>query len=347
MRREQWDTFKAAAKLHRLDAVPVSLIVDSPWIPGYLGISHLDYYFDPEVWFQANLRIMQEFPEAILFPSWWAEYGMAIEPCALGGRACFRPDQPPSVRPNLLRLEDWERLAPVDPFTDGFMCMALHRYRTQRQRIREAGHVIPVATARGPLCTAAFVRGVTELMLDIADNPQAVLKLIAFVTETIIAWLKAQVEVIGEGAEGIFILDDIVGFLSRKQYLEFAHPYLKQICQAFPADWVRVYHNDARIDPFLEDLAEAGFDVINWSHNLDVAEVRRRIGGKMCLMGNVSPLEVATRATPQEVKASALEVLRKAEGRGMILSVGGGVSPGMPRANILALIEAAREFYTR
>jgi uroporphyrinogen-III decarboxylase len=347
MRREQWDTFKRAAKLHRLDSVPVSLIVDSPWIPGYLGISHLDYYFDPEVWFQANLRIAQEFPEAILFPSWWAEYGMAIEPCTLGGRVCFRLDQPPSVRPNLLRLEDWEHLAPVDPYTDGLMSMARHRYRTQKQRILEAGHVIPVATARGPLCTAAFVRGTTELMLDIADNPQAVLKLLGFITETIIAWLKAQAEVIGEGVEGIFLLDDIVGFLSRKQYLEFAQPYLKQICQAFPADWVKVYHNDARIDPFLEDLADVGFDVINWSHNLDVAEVRRRIGGKLCLMGNVSPLEVGTWGTPQEVKAAALEVLRKAEGRGIILSVGGGVSPGMPKANILAMIEAAQEFNTR
>ena len=110
---------------------------------------------------------------------------------------------------------------------------------------------------------------------------------------------------------------------------------------------MKVYHNDARLDPFLEDLAEVGFDVVNWSHNLDVTEVRRRIGGKMCLMGNVNPLQVGTRGTPQEVKTSALNVLRKAEGHGIILSMGGGVSPGMPKANILAMIEAAQEFNTR
>ena len=347
MRREQWETFKEAAKSRSVDRVPVSLIIDSPWIPGHLGISHLDYYFDPQVWFQANLRVMREFPEIIIFPSWWVEYGMAIEPSAMGSRISFQSDQPPSVLPSLFRLEDLERLTPVDPYTDGLMSMALHRYRTQQQRIHEAGYMIPVATARGPLSAAAFLRGVTELMLDINDNPQALLKLLAFATETIISWLKAQVEVIGDGAEGIFILDDIVGFLSRKQYLEFAHPHLRQICQAFPRDWVKVYHNDARIDPFLEDLAEVGFDVVNWSHNLDVTEVRRRIGGKMCLMGNVNPLEVGTRGTPQEVKASALNVLRKAEGRGIILSMGGGVSPGMPKANILAMIEAAQEFNTR
>jgi len=37
-------------------------------------------------------------------------------------------------------------------------------------------------------------------------------------------------------------------------------------------------------------------------------------------------------------------VLEGAEGEGMVLSVGGGVSPGMPRANIVAMLEALQEF---
>ena len=69
MRPEQWELFKKVAKSHRTGRGPVSLIIDSPWIPGYLGIKHVDYYFDTEVWFHANLRIMEEFPEIIVFPS--------------------------------------------------------------------------------------------------------------------------------------------------------------------------------------------------------------------------------------------------------------------------------------
>ena len=80
MRPEQWSAFKHVAKGGTLDHVPVALIVDSPWMPGYLGMSHLDYYLDPEVWYQANLRVAQEFPDVIFVPSWWLEYGMAIEP---------------------------------------------------------------------------------------------------------------------------------------------------------------------------------------------------------------------------------------------------------------------------
>jgi hypothetical protein len=48
MRREQWETFKQAAKSRSVDRVPVSLIIDSPWIPGHLGISHLDPHFQYE-----------------------------------------------------------------------------------------------------------------------------------------------------------------------------------------------------------------------------------------------------------------------------------------------------------
>jgi uroporphyrinogen decarboxylase len=61
-------------------------------------------------------------------------------------------------------------------------------------------------------------------------------------------------------------------------------------------------------------------------------------------MGNVNPLEIAVRGTPEEVRTATLDVLEKSGGENIILSVGGGVSPGMPRANILAMQAALAEF---
>ncbi len=65
----------------------------------------------------------------------------------------------------------------------------------------------------------------------------------------------------GDTVEGIFILDDIVGFINEEHYKEFAHPYLKRICDAFPKDWVKLYHNDAEVDACLDHLPDAGFNV--------------------------------------------------------------------------------------
>jgi uroporphyrinogen decarboxylase len=340
----QWDAFKRAARLEKLDEIPMALIVDSPWIPGYLGIKHLDYYLDPELWFSANLRVVQEFPDVILVPSWWVEYGMAAEPSILGAKIKFWQDNTPSEYHSLHRLEDMDLLPEYEVEADGFAALTLHLIRRHRQRILDLGHVLPFVTARGPLCTAGFVRGTTNFMIDLVEDPDGAHRLIDLCTRVVIDWLKAQHAAMGDTVEGIFVLDDIVGFINEAHYEEFAHPYLKRICDAFPADWVKLYHNDAEVDACLDHLPDAGFNVLNWGKQKDIREVKRRVGSRMCLMGNVNPLELGVRGTPAEVHAATLDVLEGSGGEGIILSVGGGVSPGMPRENILAMQSALAEF---
>lgn len=344
MRPEQWETFKRAARGEPLPRTPVALIIDSPWLPGWAGVSHLDYYLDPECWFQVNLRFTREFPDVIPLPSWWVEYGMAIEPSALGNRVHFFRDQPPGQTPVLSRLADLETWQPVNPHTDGLMAFALHLYRLQAPRIRQAGFILPLVTARGPLCLASFLRGVTQFMMDLSEDPEGAHRLLDFATTTVIRWLEAQVETLGGEIEGFFLLDDIPGMLSKRMYQQFAHPYLKRICEAFPENWIKIYHNDANIRPFLADLADCGFHVLNWTHNIDVREARQKLGDRICLMGNVAPLDLGVRGTPEQVRAAALQVLEGAGDRAFILSVGGGASPGMPSENVQALVEAAAQW---
>ncbi len=344
MKPLHWETIKKAARLERLDKIPLALIIDSPWIPGYLGLNHLDYYLDPELWFQSNLKIHQEFPEIIFVPSWWVEYGMAAEPSALGAKIKFWQDNTPSACHTLHHLEDLEVFPEQDVEADAFMALTLHRIKMHRQRILDLGEILPLVTSRGPLCTAGFVRGTTSFMIDIVENPAGAHTWIERCTSLIIDWLKAQQKAMGDAVEGIFILDDVVGFINEAQYLEFAHPYLKRICDAFPTDWVKIYHNDAKVDACLDHLPDCGFNVLNWGKQKDIAEVKARVGQRMCLMGNVNPLEIGVRGTPEEVRQATLEVLQKSRGEGIILSLGGGASPGMPRANIQAMLRALEEF---
>ena len=344
MRPDQWEVFKKAARREKLPQVPMALIVDSPWIPGYLGLNHLDYFLDPEVWFQAHLAIHREFPEIIFVPSWWMEFGMAAEPSALGARIKFWPDNTPSACHTLYHVEDLDSLPDYEVEADAFMALTLHRIRMQRQRILDTGEILPLATARGPMCTAGFVRSTTEFMIDLVERPEWAHRLLDLCTRLTIDWLKAQARAMGPTVEGIFLLDDIVGFVNEEHYMEFAHPCLKRICDAFPKDWVKLYHNDANIDACLEHLPDAGFNVLNWGKQTDLAEVKARAGQRLCLMGNVNPLEVGMRGTPGEVRAATLDVLAKSGGEGIILSVGGGVSPGMPRENIRAMLGALNEF---
>jgi uroporphyrinogen decarboxylase len=344
MRPEEWEIFKKAARLEKLDKIPMALIIDSPWIPGYLGVKHMDFYLDPELWFQSHLKIHREFPDIIFVPGWWMEYGMAAEPSALGAKIKFWADNTPSEYHTLYHIEDLAEFPEYEVENDAFMALTLHRIRTQRQRILDTGEILPFVTSRGPMCTAGFVRGTTNLMIDLVEKPEWAHKLLDLCTRLVIDWLKAQHKAMGNTVEGIFILDDIVGFVNEEHYKEFCHPYLKRICDAFPKDWVKLYHNDAEVQACLDHLPDCGFNMLNWGKQTDIAEVKERVGDRMCLMGNVNPLEVGVRGTPEEVRAATLDILEKGGDRGMILSVGGGTSPGMPKQNILAMLAALDEF---
>ena len=90
------------------------------------------------------------------------------------------------------------------------------------------------------------------------------------------------------------------------------------------------------------------FDVLNFSHETDIGDVKAEMGHRVAMMGNVPPLDVGVRGTPAEVTQWARDCLDKgAPGGGMILSFGGGVSGGTPAENIDALIEAALEWGKR
>jgi MtaA/CmuA family methyltransferase len=347
MRPEQWEIFKKAARMEKMDKIPMALIIDSPWIPGYLGINHMDYYLDPELWFQSNLKIHQEFPDIIFIPSWWMEYGMAAEPSALGTKIKFWQDNTPSEYHTLYNIEDIDNFPEYEVEYDAFMALTLHRIKMQKQRIFDNGYTLPIVTARGPLCTAGFVRNTTNFMIDIVEKPEWAHKLIDLCTNLIIDWLKAQAKIMGDQVESIFILDDIVGFINEDHYMEFAHPYLKKICDTFPKEWVKIYHNDADVNACLDHLPDCGFNVLNWGKQTDISEVKDRIGDRMCLMGNVNPLEIGVRGTEDEVFDATMEVLEKSGGEGIILSVGGGTSPGMPKENIVAMQKALDEFNSK
>src|SRR4026208_1338526 len=143
MRPEQWDNFKRAARLEKLDKVPMALIVDSPWIPGYLGIKHLDYYLDPQLWFESNLKIMREFPDIIMVPSWWRRDGIAAEPSVLGSKIKCWQANTPSEYHTLDRLEDIDQFPEYEVEADGFAAATLHRIGMGRRGGSVQGHTLP------------------------------------------------------------------------------------------------------------------------------------------------------------------------------------------------------------
>jgi uroporphyrinogen-III decarboxylase len=341
-----WETFKQAAALQEPKEVPVGLIVDSPWLPGYTGIDTRDYFLYPDRWMEINKGLLTRFPDVVFIPGFWIEYGMAAEPSAFGVKMRFYDNRPPSVEPVVPDLAFWADVKPANPQEDGFMPLILRQYALADEKLRAEGLGIRMVCARGPMTVASWLMGVTPLMEGIATNPEAVTKVLEAMTTTIINWLQAQLDTL-HAPEGIMLLDDLVGMVGKRHYQSMIHPHLRRIFDAFEG-LVRVYHNDTPCKHLYASLADANFDVFNFTHEADIAETKATMGHRVALLGNVAPLDLGVRGTPEQVLQAARTCLEKAApGGGLILSFGGGVSMGTPPENVDALIQAAREWNSR
>ena len=194
MNTEKWELFKRAVHGETFATPHVALIVDSPWIPGYLGISTLDYVTVPEVWLDANLRVEREFPEVIFLPGFWAEVGMCAEPSGFGCKVSLYPHKTPVAHPMLSGIEELDRISLPNPLTDGFMPILLNLYRRLEPRINDAGHVVRMVAARGPLTVATHLMGVSNFLLGLKLEPAATHRLLRITTMLVKDWLHAQAE---------------------------------------------------------------------------------------------------------------------------------------------------------
>ena len=340
MHNEAWSALVGATRRQRSEHPRVALIVDTPWIPPFLGLSTVDYIGIPQVWLQANLQVARRFPEAILVPGFWVEPGMAAEPSGFGCGIEFSPDQPPSIRALCSDITQTEGLTSPHPQRDGLMPLVLAQYRHVLPRVRAEGMDIRIVAARGPLAVAAHLLGLTPFLIGLKTEPALTHRLLRLTTQLARDWLAAQAEVL-PGTEGVLVLDDVIGFLSKEDYLEFAHPYLKEIFSV--RSTVKILHNDTDSPVCYEFLKDLGINVFNFTHLQSIADTRARVGDSVCLMGNVAPRDVLARGTPDAVTAAARRCREEnGDHPAFLLSAGGGVSPGTPAENLDALLEAAR-----
>jgi uroporphyrinogen decarboxylase len=335
-----WQDFLEAARGGRPPRVPVALIVDSPWMPGFAGMHTLDFFLDTRAWLDLHLRIAERFPDVVFLPGFWVEYGMAIEPSAFGAGIAWRADAPPSIRHLDRPPSEWGSFRLPDAEQDGLMPLALRRLELLEKGELPEPHRIRFAAARGPLALAAHVLGTTSFLEATASEPEAAAAALEVFTDTVIVFLKAQLARLREPV-GILVLDDLPGMLSPRGFDRMALPYLQRVFDAFPG-LLRIYHNDTPCAHLLPRMGQLHAEVWNFSHEMDIAVVRAALPG-MALLGNVAPLGTLVRGTPELAHAEARACIDKvAAGGGFILSAGGGLSPGTTAEHIDALVRAAR-----
>jgi uroporphyrinogen decarboxylase len=81
------------------------------------------------------------------------------------------------------------------------------------------------------------------------------------------------------------------------------------------------------------------------SGNVDLKEVKRRFGKRLCLKGNINTTEFMLRATPHQIEEKCKKLIdNAADGGGFILSTGDQCGRDTPDANIFKMVEVAKTY---
>lgn len=341
MNQTQWYLLLDVIEGKKVSPLPVGFIIDSPWLPGWYGISTLDYFTSENLWFAANSKAIETFPEAIFLPGFWAEFGMCTEPSAFGSKCRWEEASLPYPAKISSDLNVVCQLDKPDVRKDGLLPFVINRLKNSQKQIETIEHHIKFAVARGPLNIASFLLGTTELMMAMMTDKDRCHKLIKLITDFLIDWIEYQMKCFPT-IDGVLLLDDIIGFIGDRQCKEYVVPYFKKIYGSFGAK-INFLHNDAPGLVCAPYLPEMGVNLFNFSFKHSIEEMKKLTAGKVTLLGNIPPRDILKDGTPQDVK----DALRKSiehigDTTRIILSCGGGVPQGVATENINAFIAAAK-----
>jgi uroporphyrinogen-III decarboxylase len=271
----------------------------------------------------------------------------------------------PDGRLTCVRLQTPDDFGTIaEPFVKNEQDIALFRHRphpktyVDRDRVRQDHALMgdrcwAMASFASAWTLASFLRGPDTIMYDLYDRPAWVKRFLTILTEY-------QVELIQEiaraGVDVTLRMDaSFVGFgLSRGMYAEFLKPQDTRIVEAAHDLGLRVHlHICGKKNAFLQDLADTGIDALETltpesaAGDVNLADAKRRIGDRVCLMGGFLSHDLAWQ-TPEEITEEVRNCLAAAgEGGGYILSPSGRIDPEVPEDNLRAFTAAGRQFGVR
>ena len=189
-----------------------------------------------------------------------------------------------------------------------------------------AGYLIEGKPTRDFLKTKQCMYGAPEVWHGLMEK----------LTETSIAYLAGKVR---SGADVIQLFDSWVGHLSVDDYREFVAPYSARILGTLD---VPTIHFGTGTTHLLEDMAEAGGDVIGIDWRIPIDRGWDLAGHDRGVQGNLDPTLLL--GDWERVERGAHAVLDAVDGRpGHIFNLGHGVLPATDPADLGRIVELVHE----
>ncbi len=341
------DTFLRALLRQPVDYTPIWMMRQAGrYLPEYRATraragSFMDLCQNPELACEVTLQPLERFPldAAILFSD------ILTIPDAMGLGLNFTEGEGPAFKRPVRCQEDVRRLGVPDMMTDlGYVMDAVSLIR------RELGGRVPlIGFAGSPWTLATYMvegsssKNFARCKAMLFDQPDLMHELLAILAEAVTQYLNAQV---ASGAQALMIFDTWGGSLTPRDYRDFSLAYMARIVTGLTREaegrQVPVILFTKGGGQWLEAMADSGCDALGVDWTTDLADARRRVGGRVALQGNMDPCLLY--AAPERIRVEVDTVLSSyGAGTGHVFNLGHGIHPDVPPDHAAALVAAVHE----
>jgi uroporphyrinogen decarboxylase len=177
-------------------------------------------------------------------------------------------------------------------------------------------------------------------------DPESFHRILDRLARTVAAYLEAQVEA---GAQAVQLFDSWAGILAPGDFREYALRYVRMVVDTLRGSrtWsagggVPIIYFLNGCAPYLDDCARSGADVLSVDWRVDLADVRRSVGDRMAVQGNLDP--TALFAPEDRLRRRVAEVLGSAgSAPGHIFNLGHGILPQTDPARVELVVDTVRD----
>jgi uroporphyrinogen decarboxylase len=201
--------------------------------------------------------------------------------------------------------------------------------------------------SRADFAASWYLCGLDRLLAAYLQDPQLALRL----AELVGAYYERLLPLaVAAGAEVVVLTDDYAHktgcLMSPEHFRRFILPALARAVSAVKAAGAYcIKHSDGDIGAIADLLVGTGIDALGPlepAAGMDLAEVKRRFGGRVAVVGNVD-VDLLSRGSPREVERATAELIRRVSpGGGHILSSGNTLTSAVLPQNYRAMLETAR-----
>jgi hypothetical protein len=267
---------------------------------------------------------------------------------------------------------DEDNLTPIEDFKENYTLKTeedcLHWERESKRLYEETELAIlgvaggmglgDIAEIPGPwIKNPRGIRDIEGWLTAHVHHPEYVRAIFEYQTEIALKNLELYRQAVGDRIQAIWLSGTDFGtqsslMQSKAVFLNLYKPYYRRVNDWIHQNttWKIFYHTCGAIEPLINDFIDMGMDILNpvqcSAEGMDPRHLKDAYGEKIVFWGGgVDTQKTLPLGTPEEVRKQALERLEIfSSGGGFVFATIHNILAKVPPENIIAMIDAVREF---